>query len=131
MLRPIVVAAVLALSFLAAAPAPDINPAVAAVLTRQLRFSPQEMVELQRGRTVKHGIDTTAPGEIAVAGAARVRAAKADFLARFRDIAQFKRGPGVVEIGRFSNPPTLEDLAGLTVTSDDFDLRSCRVGDCS
>lgn len=115
---------------LGAAPASDIDPAARAVLVRHLRFTPHELADLQRGRTVKHGIDTNAPGEIAVAGAARIGAPKAEFLNRFRDIAAFKRGPGVIEIGRFSRPPALDDLAGLTVTADDFDPRNCRVGDC-
>jgi hypothetical protein len=47
-----------------------------------------------------------------------------------RDIANFKRGPDVLAIGRFSNPPTLQDLASLTVDKDDIDARSCKLQDC-
>jgi len=36
----------------------------------------------------------------------------------------------VVQIGRFSRPPTLDDLAALTVEAADFDSRACRVGNC-
>ena len=49
---------------------------------------------------------------------------------RFRDIVHFKRGPDVLQIGRFSSPPVLHDLDALTITKDDLDLRDCRVGDC-
>ena len=93
--------------------------------------SPRETSpSLRRGQVVKHGLPSRAPGEIAVAGAVRIRAPKAAFFARVRDIARFKSGPAVLQIGRFSNPPVLDDLAALTVDKDDFDVRSCRVGDC-
>ena len=107
-----------------------INAEIRGVLAGDFRFAPSELADLERGRIVKHTLDASAPGEIAVAGAVRVHAEKTRLLARVRDITRFKRGPDVVEIGRFSDPPVMEDLAGLTVTKDDFDPRSCRLGDC-
>ena len=114
----------------AAAQELDIEPDVLAVLTRSLRFSGGELADLRRGQVVKHGLPSRAAGEVAVVGAVRVRASKAAFFARVRDIARFKSGPDVLEIGTFSNPPALDDLAALTIDKDDFDVRSCRVGDC-
>jgi hypothetical protein len=114
----------------AAAPELDIDPAVRAVLTNQLRFSESDFVALRRGAVVKHGLPTRAPGEVAVVGAVRINAPKAAFFARVRDIVRFKNGPDILQIGRFSRPPVLEDLAALTIEKDDFDVRSCRVGDC-
>ena len=43
---------------------------------------------------------------------------------------RFKTGPDVLQIGRFSDPPVLEDLASLVIDKNDMDLRDCRVGDC-
>jgi hypothetical protein len=103
---------------------------VRTVLTTRLGFNNGELSELSRGQTVKHGLQSRAPGEIAVAGAVRIRASKSAFFARVRDIERFKSGEGVLQIGRFSSPPVLEDLATLTIDKDDFDPRSCRVGDC-
>jgi hypothetical protein len=108
----------------------EIEPAVRAVLTTHLRFSDGELDEVRRGRVAKHGLPSRAAGEVAVAGAVRIGAPKAAFFARVRDIARFKSGPAVLQIGRFSHPPTLDDLAALTVDDSDFDARSCRVGDC-
>jgi hypothetical protein len=107
-----------------------IDAAVRAVLTSQLGFSDGDLADLARGRVVKHGLASRAPGEVAVAGAIRIRTPKAAFFASARDIVHFKTGPGVVQIGRFSNPPVLDDLAALTIDKDDFDPRLCRVGDC-
>jgi hypothetical protein len=103
---------------------------VRAVLTTRLGFSDEELADLRRGRAVRHGLRPSAPGEVAVTGAIRIRAPKAAFLAHVRDIVRFKSGPGVLQIGRFSSPPVLDDLAALTVDKDDLDPRSCRVGDC-
>lgn len=113
------------------APMPGMARDVREVLTRQLRFSAAELADLQRGKIVKHGIETSSPGEIAVVGAVRINASKATFLDRVRDIVRFKRDPNVLQIGRFSAEPTIADLAALSVDEDDFDARDCRVGDCS
>jgi hypothetical protein len=114
----------------AAAQLPQIDARVHAVLTTELRFSDGELSDLRRGQVVKHGLPSRAPGEIAVTGAVRIHAPKATFFTRVRDIARFKNSPEVVQIARFSNPPIPADLAGLTIDKDDFDVRSCRVGDC-
>jgi hypothetical protein len=115
---------------LVATTAPGIAPALREALSHDLKFSTVELAELERGKIVKHALEKTASGEIAVAGAVRVNATREKFLNRFRDIAQFKRGPGVLEIGRFSDPPALRDLDALTIDKNDFDGRACRVGDC-
>ena len=125
--------AAIALAFCAVAAAAQeagVEHDVRTVLTTRLGFSNGELNELSRGQTVKHGLQTRTPGEIAVAGAVRIRAPKSAFFARVRDIERFKSGEGVLQIGRFSSPPVLEDLAALTIDKDDFDPRSCRVGDC-
>jgi hypothetical protein len=108
----------------------DADPAVRAVLARDLRFSTADFAALRRGQVIKHGLPSRAPGEVAVVGAVRVNVPKAVFVARVRDIVRFKSGPGVLQIGRFSSPPSLDDLAALTVEREDFDVLSCRVGDC-
>ena len=55
----------------------------------------------------------------------------ARFVDRFRDIERFEKGPGIPQIGRFSNPPRLEDLALLTLPAKDVAaLARCHPGDC-
>jgi len=50
---------------------------------------------------------------------------------KINDIAMLKRSSSVPEIGRFSNPPALADLAALTLDDDDIDaINACRPGDC-
>jgi hypothetical protein len=126
----VVVPLVLCAALSAAAQDSDIDLDVRGVLTRYLRFTTTELADLSRGQVVKHGLDARAPGEVAVVGAVLVHAPKAGFFTRVRDIARFKSGPDVLQIGRFSNPPVIDDLGALTVDANDFDPRSCRVGNC-
>jgi len=115
----------------APAPAPaGMDPVVRGVLTRLLRFSASELSDLQRGRVVKHTLDANAPGEFAVVAGVRMGASKAAFLAAARDIVRFKSGPGVLQIGRFGSPPSIDDLAALSVDKEDFDPATCRVASC-
>jgi hypothetical protein len=109
----------------------DLDPTVKAVLVHDLKFSSSELTDVARGKVVRHSLDAPAPGEVAAVGATWVNASADTFLNAFHDIVHFKQSEGVLQIGRFSDPPTIEDLAGLTVDEDDFDARHCRVGDCS
>jgi hypothetical protein len=121
----------LAAALLAAnSPGSDLQPDLRTLLTGDLKFSSEDLADLEHGKVVKHSLPASAPGEVAAVGGVRVRASKDRFAAAYRDIVGFKKSASVLEIGRFSNPPQLSDLDALTITHEDFDLRECRVGDC-
>ena len=49
-----------------------------------------------------------------------------------RDFPSFRKVPQIVQIGVFSNPPRIEDLAGLTIDEADLDaLEDCKPGNCA
>jgi hypothetical protein len=127
--RRIATVALLCGAFVPAPHAADPAADLQALLERDLQFSAAELADLARGKTVKHTLKG-GPGEVGVAGATRVNAPKMRLLDRVRDVATFKRGPDVLQIGTFSSPPVEADLAALTVDDEDFDVRSCRVHDC-
>jgi len=114
----------------AAAPASDLQPQLRDLLSREFKFSPQDLADLEKGKIVTRRLPATAAGEVAAVGAVRIKARKQTFIDRYRDIVQFKRGADVPQIGRFSDPPSIQDLAPLTVDKQDGDLRTCRVGNC-
>jgi len=68
--------------------------------------------------------------EVAVIAAVPVSIDGDRLLAWERRIEELK-SPYAVAIGRFSDPPRIEDLAGLELDSDDVDaIRSCRPRNC-
>ena len=114
----------------AAAPASDLQPQLRDLLSREFKFSLQDLADLEKGKVVTRRLPATATGEVAAVGAVRIKARKQTFVDRYRDIVQFKRGADVPQIGRFGDPPSIQDLAPLTVDKQDGELRTCRVGNC-
>ena len=113
-----------------AAPGSDLQPELRSLLSSALKFSPSELADLEQGKVVAHRLGATAEGEAGAAGAARISGHKEAFVDLYRDIVRFKRGPGVLAIGRFGDPPTVGDLATLPLDTQDVNLRNCRVGHC-
>jgi hypothetical protein len=69
--------------------------------------------------------------DLAVYGVVRTTAAPDRLVTWSRAIEQLYQGRYVPALGRFSDPPQLADLAGLTLDDEDLnDLRGCRAGDC-
>ena len=124
----VLVSAALAVS--AVVPASDLPPTLLSLLSKELKFTASELAELEMGEVVAHRLGATAAGEVGAAGAVRVKGRKEAFVDLYRDIVNFKRGPDVVAIGLFHNPPSVADLEPLPLDARDVDLRSCRVADC-
>jgi hypothetical protein len=109
---------------------PGLQPGLRAFLADELKFSRQDLADLEAGRIVTGGIAASAPGEVVAAGAVRVRVSRQQFVEHYKDIQRFKNSPDVLQIGRFGHPPAFENLSALSLDKDDLDLRSCRVGHC-
>jgi len=86
---------------------------------------------LDRGEAVVKVLPA-ADGEIGIFMAARLNA-EAEMLAGWVNaIARLKKSPYVLMVRRFSNPPGLDDLNGLTLDDGDLDaIRDCRPGNCA
>ena len=112
---------------LAAQPESDLER----LLTEQVDFSADDFRALDGGDVVIASLDTRVRQELAHVGVVYLDASPADFVDRFRDIEAFESGPGIPQIGLFSNLPRIEDLQGLTLPEADIEeLSSCRPGDC-
>ena len=113
-----------------AAPDSDLQPELRGLLSNSLKFSASELADLEKGNVVAHRLRATAEGEAGATGAVRIKRPKEAFIDLYRDIVQFKRGPGVLAIGLFGDPPSVADLATLPLDTKDVNLRDCRVGHC-
>lgn len=69
--------------------------------------------------------------EVAVLAAVRLEAGGETLVAGVRHIAELKKGPFVLAIRRFSDPPNLRDLDGLALDREDLEaIRECRPSQC-
>jgi hypothetical protein len=100
-------------------------------LRKHVQLDEAQIAAIDRGEVVTRLLPTAEGREIAAFGAVRIRATRAAFLSRFKDVVAFKKGAAIPEAGLFSRPPRLEDLAELTLDPEDVDsLKSCTKGDC-
>lgn len=101
-------------------------------LLQHARLSADDHAALARGGVASTMAEASCPYEIAAFGSVRVGASPAAVAEAALDVERFARSEGVTALGRFSTPPRLSDLDGLTFDAADLDaLRDCRVGRCS
>jgi hypothetical protein len=115
-------AAIAAMSATALDPFSFFRPSIA--------VSADDRRELDRGQSIAH-IVRGADREVAVFAAIQVSIDGDRLVAWMRDIGELKKSPHVLAIGRFSDPPTIEDLDRLTLDEGDLSaIRRCQRGDC-
>jgi hypothetical protein len=102
-----------------------------AFLTSHLGFSSGDLASLETGQTLVKLPKTPEVSEVAAFAITRLDVPTDFFVEKVRDIVNFKKGENVLQIGKFGNPPSLSDLAGLTVDQVDIDaIKECRVKSC-
>lgn len=90
-----------------------------------------ELTKLDSGHVVARTLGTGHSREVATLGIVRMQTTPEAYIERLRDIVAFKRTENILEIGRFSDPPAVADMAALTVEASDLhELRDCRVAAC-
>jgi len=102
-----------------------------AFLRKYVHFSPAEFHDMEQGRVVVKVLPTRVKQEMVALGVVRIDVPQEFFVAQFRDIEKFKKGRFVPEVEKFSDPPSLEDLKGLSLEQAEIEsLKRCRVHDC-
>ncbi len=125
------IAAACAVLLTAASAQPDRDADVDAWLQSVVGFPAGDLAELALGRAVARNVETASVSESSAAGAVVINAPPDRLLREFERIETTRRGPGVLAIGAFNEPPSLADLAGVVLTAEDLTaLRRCRPGDC-
>lgn len=101
------------------------------VLRDQAAFTTDDLLAIERGEIVVRLLPVTDKREVAVCGVVRTQAPSDVSLRAFRMSMTQLSPHSILEIGKFSTPPVLEDLQGLTLEDRDIeDLKRCSVGDC-
>jgi len=96
-----------------------------------LTVTAERRSELDQGRPVARVI-ASKDAEVGVWAAVPVHVDGDRLVAWMRRIDELKKSKYVLAIGRFSNPPRLEDLAALSLDHEDASaLAACHPGDCA
>jgi hypothetical protein len=110
--------------------APALNNDPFAFLRPSVTISSEDDRLLDRDKSVAHVLPAQEP-ELAVFAAVRVDVDGDRLVAWMRHIAELKKSEKVLAIGRFSDPPALEDLSGLLLDEGDLkEIVDCRPRDC-
>jgi hypothetical protein len=101
------------------------------ILREKAAFNEIDFAALEQGQTVVHLLPVIDKREVAVSGLVKLQVPGDMFLQAFRESMTQKNNPAILEIGRFSETPTIADLQTLTIEDRDIeDLKECSVGNC-
>ncbi len=108
------------------------TPSLREFLESRLEIGDKEWTALESGEPIVKLRPGRDDSETRILGVVRIKGSPEAFIERYRDIVAFEKGTGVLQIGRFSASPRVEDLASLTVDADDIEaVKECRPGDCA
>jgi hypothetical protein len=129
---PCVGAAVASLALLAPPPrAAELPYRLGRAVDQVVKPTAEERQQLLSGGPFTKLLASDASREVAVFGSIWIAAPHQLYAKALQDIEDFERGGGFTLTRRISDPPRLEDFAGLRLSKDDLeDLRNCRVGKC-
>jgi hypothetical protein len=107
------------------------DPDLQKSLEQRAAFSADQVTALQRGEIVVKLIPVNDQREVAVCGVMDLPSDPETALKSFQlSLSQLKQ-KSILQSGKFSNPPRVEDLGSLTLSDRDIeDLKECTVGDC-
>src|SRR4051794_12971815 len=110
----LLLAGVLVSTLVAQAQTPAGEPPPRPFLRKVIQLTDAQIAAVEKGEVVTKQLPAAEKAEIAAFGAVKVSGTVAMLRERMRDFQTFRKVPQVPEIGRFSNPPRIEDLQGLT-----------------
>jgi hypothetical protein len=100
-------------------------------LRKVIQLTDDQIANAEKGDVVTKQLPSPEKAEIAAFGVVKVKGTIATLREKMRDFQSFRKVPQIPEIGRFSTPPRVEDLQGLTFPDADIDvLRDCKPGKC-
>lgn len=112
----------------------DADPApipASAYLRSVMGLTSGDLADLAAGRPVARLMRARDPEDVNVFGAVRLDMAADALVRQIREIDRIERRMGILQAGRFHEPPQLADLGALRLPDEDLDaLARCRPADC-
>jgi hypothetical protein len=101
------------------------------ILRDKATFNEVDFAALAKGEPVVRLLPVNDKKEVAAFGLVGLQIPAELFLKSFRQSMTQKSNPAILEIGKFSGTPSLDDFETLTIEDRDIeDLKECVVGDC-
>jgi len=101
------------------------------ILREKMLLTDAEVAALRAGKTVVKVLPVDDKSQMAVSGLVGLQVPSELFLQSYRETMVTKSNPAILEIGKFSSQPAMDDLKDLTFETRDLeDLRKCVVGNC-
>lgn len=85
----------------------------------QAGFSKDEISAIERGHRVVRALHTDSPDQVAFAGGVRLPIGLSTYLQRLRAGTLYRTGENVLQIGRFSEAPSIADLRDFRIGGDE------------
>ena len=99
-------------------------------LAERAGIGADQIAALERGEPVAKLLPSNDPREVAVCGVVEIPSDPETALKAFQLSLSLKE-KSLLQSGKFTNPPRVEDLASLTLSDGDIaDLKTCSVGNC-
>jgi hypothetical protein len=129
---PSILCALLSLLFICPqSSAQTADPDLRNVLTQRAAFSADQIAALERSELVVKLIPANDQREVAVCGVIELPSDPETALKAFQLSSSQLKQKSILQSGKFSNPPRVEDLGSLTLSDRDIeDLKKCTVGEC-
>jgi hypothetical protein len=97
----------------------------------RVRLTDTELSDIDKGQIVSKMLSSSNTREVAAFGMIQVAVSGDVLVDRFRDIVNFKKTEEILQIGKFSAMPVVQDLKGLTLDAEDIEaIKNCTVGRC-
>jgi hypothetical protein len=124
------IAAVATLATTAMITAAGAPPADVDTYLKGAGFVAADFGTLEGGQVIAR-VDTGDAGEIVTRGAVKVRAPRAQTTAYYGQMITYVDGQVTLAFGRFSNPPSMDDVKGLSLDREEIAaIKSCKPGNC-
>jgi len=95
------------------------------------KFTPADLAALEAGTVIANAEQGSTDTEMVTIAAVKIRSARDRTAKYYGDFVSFVDGQVTLGFGRFSRPPALADVNGVTLDADDVAaLKACRPGDC-
>jgi len=106
-------------------------PADVDTVLRDAGFTAAELQSFASGQVIARTDSSADGGELVAIGAVKIRSAREQTAAYYGQMISYVDGQVTLAFGKFSDPPTLDDVKGLTLDKDEIEaIRSCKPGSC-